>query len=171
MFRCPHQILPSIFKVLFEIYFKITLIQNPHKLVILLNAVFAFYWIHTALGGGKAAQGCWKFCGRVSRDFYDTSVIVGQSLSRVRLFATLWTVACQACLSFTISQILFKLASIESVMLLYPLVSGGIHQGCILSSCLFNFYAEYIIRDAGLDEAQLESRDSTLEHTAEGGGS
>ena len=33
-------------------------------------------------------------------------------------------VACQACLSFTISRILFKLMSIESVMLLYPLVSG-----------------------------------------------
>ena len=27
-------------------------------------------------------------------------------------------------------------------------------QGCILSPCLFNFYAEYIIRNAGLDEAQ-----------------
>ena len=29
-------------------------------------------------------------------------------------------------------------------------------QGCILSSCLFNFYAEYIMRNAGLDEAQAE---------------
>ena len=27
-------------------------------------------------------------------------------------------------------------------------------SGCILSPCLFNFYAEYIMRDAGLDEAQ-----------------
>ena len=33
-----------------------------------------------------------------------------------------------------------------------------VHQGCILSPCLFNFYAEYIRRNAGLDEAQLESR-------------
>ena len=31
-------------------------------------------------------------------------------------------------------------------------------QGCILSPCLFNLYAEYIMRNAGLDEAQLESR-------------
>ena len=31
-------------------------------------------------------------------------------------------------------------------------------QGCILSPCLFNFYAEYIMRNAGLEEAQLESR-------------
>ena len=30
----------------------------------------------------------------------------------------------------------------------------GVHQGCILSPCLFNFCAEYIMRNAGLDEAQ-----------------
>ena len=30
----------------------------------------------------------------------------------------------------------------------------GVHQGHILSPCLFNFYAEYIMRNAGLDEAQ-----------------
>ena len=42
--------------------------------------------------------------------------IVVQSLSRVWLFATLWTAACQASLSFTISWSLLKLMSIESVM-------------------------------------------------------
>ena len=30
----------------------------------------------------------------------------------------------------------------------------GVHQGCILSPCLLNLYAEYIMRNAGLDEAQ-----------------
>ena len=30
-----------------------------------------------------------------------------------------------------------------------------VRQGCILSPCLFNFYAEYIMRNAGLDEAQV----------------
>ena len=30
----------------------------------------------------------------------------------------------------------------------------GLQQGCILSLCLFNLYAEYIMRNAGLDEAQ-----------------
>ena len=33
-------------------------------------------------------------------------------------------------------------------------IGQGVHQGCILSPCLFNFYAEYIMRNAGLDEAQ-----------------
>ena len=33
-------------------------------------------------------------------------------------------------------------------------IGKGIHQGCILSPCLFNFYAEYIMRNAGLDESQ-----------------
>ena len=32
----------------------------------------------------------------------------------------------------------------------------GIHHGCILSPCLFNLYAEYIMRNAGLEEAQAE---------------
>ena len=31
---------------------------------------------------------------------------------------------------------------------------GKVHQGCILSPCLFNLYAEYIMRNAGLNEAQ-----------------
>ena len=35
-------------------------------------------------------------------------------------------------------------------------VGKGVHQGCILSSCLFNLYAEYIMRNAGLEEAQVE---------------
>ena len=33
-------------------------------------------------------------------------------------------------------------------------IRKGVSQGCILSPCLFNFYAEYIMRNAGLDEAQ-----------------
>ena len=33
-------------------------------------------------------------------------------------------------------------------------IGKGVWQGCILSPCLFNFYAEYIVRNAGLEEAQ-----------------
>ena len=33
-------------------------------------------------------------------------------------------------------------------------IGKGVHQGCKLSPCLFNLYAEYIMRNAGLDEAQ-----------------
>ena len=33
-------------------------------------------------------------------------------------------------------------------------IGKAVHQGCILSPCLFNLYAEYIMRNAGLDEAQ-----------------
>src|SRR5574337_1238772 len=33
-------------------------------------------------------------------------------------------------------------------------IGKGVHQGCILSPCLFNFYAAYIMRNPGLEEAQ-----------------
>ena len=37
-------------------------------------------------------------------------------------------------------------------------IGKGVRQGCILSSCLSNLYAEYIMQNARLDEAQLKSR-------------
>ena len=37
-------------------------------------------------------------------------------------------------------------------------IGKGIHQGCILSPCLLNSYAEYIVWNSGLDEAQMKSR-------------
>ena len=37
-------------------------------------------------------------------------------------------------------------------------IGKGVCHGCILSPCLFNLYAEYIMRNGGLDEVQLESR-------------
>ena len=35
-------------------------------------------------------------------------------------------------------------------------IGKGGRQGCILSPCLFNFYAEYIMRNAGLEEARIK---------------
>ena len=37
-------------------------------------------------------------------------------------------------------------------------IRKGVCQGCVLSPCLFNLHAEYIMQNAGLNEAQLESR-------------
>ena len=37
-------------------------------------------------------------------------------------------------------------------------IGKGVRQGCILSSCLFNLYAEYIMKNTGLDKHKLESR-------------
>ena len=34
-------------------------------------------------------------------------------------------------------------------------IGKGVCQGCVLSPCLFNFYAEYIMQNAGLDESQV----------------
>ena len=50
-------------------------------------------------------------------NMFSASVVIIQSLSHVRLFETPWTVACQASLSFIISQSLLRFMFIESVML------------------------------------------------------
>ena len=46
----------------------------------------------------------------------------------------------------------------QELQLNIELVPNWESQGCILSKCLFNLYAEYIMKNAGLDESKLESR-------------
>ena len=65
-----------------------------------------------------------------------TTCIVVQSLSRVRIFATPWTAACQPSLSFTISWSLLKLISIEFIM-----PSNHLVLYCPPASCLQSFPA------------------------------
>ena len=45
-------------------------------------------------------------------------------------------------------------ATVKTATIDWFQIGKGVHQGCILSPCLFNFYAEYIMQNAGLDEAQ-----------------
>ena len=74
-----------------------------------LNLMWSSLPDHTQLGGGRKWE-VWK----LTLSVYAIPVV--QSLSCIQLFATLWTVACQVSLFFTISQSLLKLMSIESVM-------------------------------------------------------
>ena len=82
------------------------------------------------------------------------SLVVVQLLSRVQLFVTPWPAALQASLSITISLSLLKFISNESVM---PSSHLTLCRPLLLlppTLCLFNFYAEYIVRNAGLEETQ-----------------
>ena len=73
-------------------------------------------WV-TALGQGETSRAEWgKFPAIQYQGWSHWFVVIAQSLSHVRLFATPWTAARQVSLSFTISQSLLKLMSIESLM-------------------------------------------------------
>ena len=89
------------------------------------------WWSSKLILGGVGW--CWMLFGRgihvspadriLLHTWWSSKLIVGggviaQSLSRVQLFATPWTIACPAPLSSTVSQSLLKLMSSDSVMLL-----------------------------------------------------
>ena len=66
-------------------------------------------------------------------------VVVVQSLSHVQLFATPWTEACQASLSFTISWSLFRFLSIQSVLLAIIIIFAFYICVYLLTSYLVDF--------------------------------
>jgi len=78
--------------------------------------IFTFPQFVTSKKPNSFVQMVYKLSGLASSLRFLLLSYVVQSLSRVQLFATPWTAAHQASLSFTISQNLFKLMSIESVM-------------------------------------------------------
>ena len=65
----------------------------------------------------RVVGGCFVSVNQISLSITSKIMVVVQSFSPVRLFAAPWTAARQASLSFTISQSLLKLMSVESVML------------------------------------------------------
>ena len=50
---------------------------------------------------------------------------------------------------------IFQARVLECGAIAFHIVSKRVHQGCILSSCLFNLHAEYIMRNTGLEKAQV----------------
>ena len=59
------------------------------------------------------------------------------------------SVSQETCMQFKKQQLELNMEEVD-----WFKIGKGIHQGCVLSPCLFNLYAEYIIQNAGLDEAQ-----------------
>ena len=54
---------------------------------------------------------------------------------------------CETCMQF-------KKQQLEHGTMDWFKIRKGVHQGCVLTSCLFNFYKEYIMQNTGLDESQ-----------------
>ena len=67
-------------------------------------------------------------------------------------YQTTWPASWEMCMQVKKQQLELDMEQTGSKL------GKGVHQGCMLSPCLFNLYAEYIMRRARLDEAQVESR-------------
>ena len=68
-------------------------------------------------------------------------------------YQTTWPASWETCIQFQEATVRIGHGTMHWLQ-----IGKGVRHGCILSPCLFNFYAEYIMRNARLEEAQLESR-------------
>ena len=64
-------------------------------------------------------------------------------------YQTTWPASWETCIQFQEATVRIGHGTMHWLQ-----IGKGVRQGCILSPCLFNFYTEYIMRNAGLEEAQ-----------------
>ena len=98
----------------------------------------------------------WMWLGHPKRYVFSVLRLVWllSRFSHVWHFVTLWAVACQAPLSMGFSRQEYWSGCHYVLQRIFPTQGLNPHQDCILSPCLFNLYAEYIMRNAGMEEAQ-----------------
>ena len=108
--------------------------------------------------------GDFDYClSHLSHDWYIQVVFIFFTIQFVRLYveSKLWKILKEMGIPDHLTCLLRNLHAGEEATVRtghgttdWSQIGKRVHQGCILSPCLFNLYAEYIMRNAGLEEAQ-----------------